>query len=136
MSMTYLYDVDSNIVNATATGVVVLRQLQAYTERVLADPFIAPGFIEVVDLERVTDLGVTYGDLASFGGVWKQYLEKGCHAAIFFAPTDLSYGTFRMLQAVIGLSDAESADRVMVLRRKDDVVSTIKRLRRGCSARS
>lgn len=48
-------------------------------------------------------------------------MKKGCKAVVIYAPTNLSYGTFRMLQTVVAMSYDLAEDLFMVVRSKDEL---------------
>jgi hypothetical protein len=49
--------------------------------------------------------------------------QKGCKATIICAPTDFSFGTFRMLQAVVLMR--YEADPFIVVRSKEELAAKI-----------
>jgi len=121
MPITYQYEIDSKIVRAKATEVVSTKDILDYVNNIIEDIKIESGFIEVVDFQDVGDLIVTYSDLMPFPSIWKKYMKKGCNAVIIYAPTDISYGTFRMLQTVVALEDGVAEDHFIIVRSKNEL---------------
>ncbi len=101
MPIAYHYEADPKIVRAKATKVVTTKDILDYVSTIIKDDTIERDFIEIVDFQLVRDLVVTYSELNPFPYIWEKYMKKGCKAVVIYAPTDLSYGTFRMLQTVI-----------------------------------
>jgi hypothetical protein len=129
MPLTYRYDKENRTVETEATGVITTGELLSYVKSVIADDRVKPGFIEIVDFGPVEDMVVKYTEIEPFKALWIEYLQKGCRATILLAATDMSYGTLRMLQTVIGLSQEEAANRFMVVRSRDELEASLKTLR-------
>jgi hypothetical protein len=125
MPITYKYDIDSNTVHTRASGKVKTADLRDYVTKILEDTRIKKGFIEVADFETVTDLVVAYSEVNQFPFVWGKYMEKGCKAVLIYAPTNLTYGIFRMLQTVINLRHESADDLFMVFRSKEELESKL-----------
>jgi hypothetical protein len=125
MPIKYKYDPDSKIIHTVASGVIKTKDLTAYMNSVLEDKDIERGFVEIADFESVKDLVVTYSDMSQFPFVWGKYMEKGCKAVLIYAPSNLSYGIFRMLQTVISLRHKSADDLFIVLRTKEEIEKTL-----------
>ena len=125
MPITYDYIAESKQVRAIASGIISVTDILTYLNEVLTDPRIAEGFVEVVNFEAIEDLVLRYAELAPFKQVWSEYQKKGCAAVILYAPTDLSFGSLRMVQAVIQLSDENVADHFVVVRTKEELQSEL-----------
>ncbi len=121
MPITYQYEIDSKIVRAKATGLVTTKEILDYVTNIIEDTKIEKGFVEIVDFQLVRDLIVTYSELNPFPEIWKKYTEKGCKAVLIYTPTDLSYGTFRMLQTVVAMEHEVAEDLFIVVRSKDEL---------------
>jgi hypothetical protein len=128
MPITYKYHPDSNIIRTKASGVIETKDLGEYVNSILDDGDIRSGFIEIADFESVTDLVITYSDLSPFPHVWKRYMEKGCKAVLIYAPTNISYGMFRMLQTVLTLQHETADDLFMIFRSRKEVEKKVKEL--------
>jgi len=134
MPLTYRYNQESRTVETEATGVVTTGDMLTYVKSILADDRVQPGFIEIADFEPVEDLVVKYSEIEPFKALWRSYVQKGCRATIIIAPTDLSFGTLRMLQTVIGLGQKDAVNRFIVIRSRDELESTLQVLRTGGTA--
>jgi hypothetical protein len=119
MTLSYRYDPEQNCIYTRASGTVTTGDILQYIEIILEDKRIKRGFIEIVDFEAVEDLVVTYSEINPFPSIWEKYRQQGCKAVIIYAPNDLSFGTFRMLQTVVLLSHEE--DPFIVVRSKEEL---------------
>jgi hypothetical protein len=111
MPITYKYDNEANIIRTTASGKVKTGDLRDYVTKVLEDTRIKKGFIEIADFESVTDLVVAYSEINQFP-----------------APSNLSYGIFRMLQTVISLRHKSANDLFIVIRTKEEIENKLQDL--------
>ena len=121
MPITYQYDQDSNIIRAKADGVLTVKALQEYLTSIVEDQRIERDFVEIVDFQDVRDLEISYSATNAFGNIWSKYIEKGCKAVIVNAPTDLSYGTSRMIKTVIGFVHGGTEDMFVIVRSIDEM---------------
>ena len=128
MPITYQYEADSKIVRAKATELVTTKEILDYVTSIIEDIRIEKGFIEVVDFQLVRDLVVTYSDSYTFPNIWEKYMKKGCKAVVIYAPTDLSYGTFRMLQTVVSMEYEVADELFVVIRSKDELENKLKEI--------
>ena len=129
MPFAYQYDAGSNVVRARLSGEINMAELVSYLSQVLGDEDIRSGFIEVVDFECVEDLTIRYSSVGPLRGIWKQYLQKGCTATIAYAPTDISYGTCRMMQTIIGFDVEDITENFVVVRTKEEIEEKLLELR-------
>ena len=123
MPIIYKYEIDSRIVYAKASELVTTKDLLNYVTSI-----IEYNFIEVVDFQFVKNLEVSYSDLTPFPSIGEKYMKKGCKAVLIYAPTDLSYGTFRMLQTVVASKHEVAEDLFVVVRSKDILDNKLKEL--------
>ena len=107
MPIFYAHDARSNVVYTRVSGAAGAADFLAYCERVLADPAVGPGFLEVLSVEPAAVFSLVSGELLPFRGLWQRYLAKGHRGTLVHAPSDHGYGVFRMFAAMIG---AESVD--------------------------
>jgi hypothetical protein len=121
LPITYQYDQNSNIIRAEADGVLTAKNLFEYLNDIIEDQQIKKDFIEIIDFQNVCDLVIAYSDTDGFRYMWKKYLSKGCKKVIVLAPTDLSYGTSRMIKTVIGFVDQGTEDMFVVVRSTDEL---------------
>ena len=128
MPINYEFNPESKIISAKATGKLSVGEILDYLHKILADRHIPQNFIEIVDFEHIEDLTVSYSELEPFPNIWKLYREKGCKKVVLYAPTDLSYGTFRMLQTFVALYDETANTDLIVCRTKQELESRIKEL--------
>lgn len=102
MSVEYAHDARENLVHARVSGSLGAADFLAYCERVLADPVVRPGFLEVVSVDPAAVFHLASGELLPFRMLWRRYLEKGLAGTLVHAPSDHGYGVFRMFAAMIG----------------------------------
>ena len=126
MPITYKYESADKIIHAEATETITTKEILDYVTTIIEDLTIEKNFIEVVDFQLVKDLVVTYSELNPFPDIWEKYIDKGCKATVIYAPTDLSYGTFRMLQTVVEMRHAVAEDLFIVVRSRDDLENELK----------
>lgn len=129
MPIDYKYDFDSNTVRMRAVGEISTADIIAYVSDVLADEGVQPGFIELVNMESVKDLTVNYISVSPLKDMWTRYLNKGCIATIVYAPSDIGYGTCRMIQAVVGFGEEDIGDRFVVVRTQEEMDAKLASLR-------
>ena len=128
MPITYQYESDANIVRAKATESITTKEILDYVTNITEDVTIESGFVEVVDMELVKDLVVTYSELGPFPNIWEKYMEKGCKGSVIYAPTDLSYGTIRMMQTVISMRYEVTEDLFVVVRSREELGTMLKEM--------
>lgn len=60
--------------------------------------------------------------------IWEEYMKKGCKAVVIYAPTDLSFGTFRMLQTTVSMRHEVAEDLFVVVRSNEELKNIIKEI--------
>jgi hypothetical protein len=125
MPVDYVYREDDNLVNTTASGVVTLTEILQYIESVLSNPQIRKGYVEIVDLDRIDDIELTYKNLRTFPDLWKKSIEKGCVGIIIIAQSDLAFGLMRMLQTVVSTVATLPDISFVVCRSREDAETTL-----------
>lgn len=129
MPISYTFSLDSCIVYSKAEGVLTLEDLLHYLESVVGDARITEGFVELVDIERVTDFRVSYSDTSPFAPIWKRYLEKGCRGTVVYAPGDQAFGVTRMVRGTLGHQLDGSEIEFVVTRSLDEAMAAVDRLK-------
>jgi hypothetical protein len=127
MPITYQYDPSTNLVSATASGVLKASELEAYLNQVLEDTTIQPGYVEYVDFSAISDLQLSYNETAKFSSIWASYVAKGCSRTIIYAPSDIAYGVFRMIKTVISLRLDDKLASFHIVRTEREALHLIKR---------
>jgi hypothetical protein len=128
MPITYQYEADSKIVRAKAPELLTTKALIDFLTSIVKDIEIENGFVEVMDLELVRDLVITYSELSPFPYIWEKYMKKGCEAVVIFAPTAVSYGTFRMVQTAIALEHKIAEELFVIVRSKEELENKLKEI--------
>ena len=126
--MTYQYEAEPKFIRVKATGIVTTKEMLEYVSSVIEDAKIEKNFIEIVDMQHVSDLIVTYSELKPFQRMWEKYVEKGCRAVVCYAPTDLSYGTVRMIKSIILAKWKTATGLFFVVRSEDELANKIKEI--------
>lgn len=129
MSFAYAYDAIQKIVHAKAEGVLTADDGLDYLNAVIADENIAPGFVELFDVEAVDDLQLEYEDTTPFADIWRQYQAKGCAGTIIYAPTDVNFELMRTAQATIPSADEAGKTPLVVVRTREEIVEQLGRIR-------
>jgi len=90
MPITYVYNPDDNVVYTNATGVVGADELREYFEKILADATISNRFWEIVNIEKVTNVTLTYKDCTALSSLVKRFInEKEYQGTLLFSPKKL-----------------------------------------------
>ena len=97
MAISHTYDPDLNRLTMRASGTLTVPQLEVYLAEVLSNPDIREGFVELVDLSDVDDLAMKFAETSVFEPIWRKYVDKGVARTVVLAPTDSTFGLFRML---------------------------------------
>ncbi len=129
MPIEYKYDADTRIVHTRISGTVSAADMLGCVRSVLGDDGIGEGFIESVDSGEVTDLVVAYSQLRPFPAMWKEYMSKGCAGVLIYAPSDVSFGIFRMLRTVISLQHPEAEELFVIVRSREEVLEKLREIR-------
>jgi hypothetical protein len=128
------HDARSNVVHTRVSGSLGATDFLAYCERVLADPAVRPGFLEVLSVEPTAAFHLASGELLPFRGLWERYLEKGLRGTLVHAPSDHGYGVFRMFAAMIGAEAFDPHVRFEVHRDAGAVARRLAELRERARA--
>lgn len=128
MPITYEYETAPRIIRAKVTGLLTTDDLLNYLKSITEDTAIKTGFIEFIDFEKVSDLVISYVGSTQFPYMWENYMKKGCKAVLVYAPTDLGYGTVRMLRTVIFSYHEEAEDLLTVSRSKKELENKLKEI--------
>ena len=128
MAFEYTYDSSNNIIMTQATGVITSSDLKEYVNSIINDKNIKKEFIECVNFENIENLIISYKDTSIFSGLWDEYINNKCKATIVIAPTDIAYGCFRMIQAVIELDHENTTPKFLLVRSNDELRLTLNKL--------
>lgn len=90
---------------------------------------IKRGFIEIVDLSEATDLQVSYSSAQDLTKGWDKWKHKSHKGSIVYAPTDLTFGIFRMLQTLIDLEPDSQETPHLLTRNKYDIPGLIRQIK-------
>ena len=129
MPINYTYEPDKGIIRTEARGIISARDMCDYVTDIVGRVGIASGFIEIVYTEKVEDFLFRYSDTDTLRSLWPQFVKKGCVYTIIHAPTDVGYGSMRMLQTVLLADDDTQGPVFEVVRTKEEVHACIRKAR-------
>lgn len=92
MSIEYEYEQESNLIRTAIIGTLTSEDILSYAKGVMTDNEIKAGFIEIVDMNRVTDLLIRYSDILKLKEAFDQWHSNKHSISIFYTPNDLSSG--------------------------------------------
>jgi len=114
MPVPYTYDSARNTIDCRPHGVVVISEVVAFFDAVLADDEVREGAIEVVYIDGVDDFQFSSAEAAV---IPKKILElraqRGLRATMFIAHGVLHYGIARMIQILHELADEDYPTRIV-----------------------
>ncbi len=128
MPITYHYESEPGIIRSKATDVITAEDLFHYFTSVIEDTKIEKSFIEIVDFEFIKDLVIAYSELNLLPNIWDKYLKKGCKKVLIYAPTNLSYGTSRMMRTIATMAHDDTEELFQVFRSKDELENKLKEI--------
>lgn len=129
MGFSYIYNAETNIVYTVATGEITVSDIIEHMQGLILDSSIKPGFIEVVDFENAANLTLSYMQTDNLLEVWKGFSWKGCQGVIIYAPSDVIYGSFKMLKMSQEVYAEDMAENAVIIRSKAEIDETVKSLR-------
>jgi len=124
----YDYDAKKRILRTSVHGAVCVNEIVNYLERVLKDPRVTYGTIEVFSMEHATDLQMNFSQTQVFEDLWGRYKKKVGQNVIIYAPNDLAYGLFRMLVSSIAMSDESAESGFTLVQTKQELEQILVRL--------
>lgn len=83
MPIQYKYDIEKNLVRSYADGVVTSNDIFEYFKDIFEDKAIASGFVEVADLNDVTDFVISHSDINKIAMLAPKWKQKGHEATLF-----------------------------------------------------
>jgi hypothetical protein len=114
MPVPYTYDSIRNTVDCRPFGVVVISEVVAFFDAVLADDDVREGAIEVVSIGGVDDFQFSSVEARVIPGkILELRQRKGLHATVIIAEGDLHFGIARMIQILHELADEDYPARVI-----------------------
>lgn len=126
MPVTYTYDQEKKIIDTNAHDIVTVNEIVEYLNSILSDDEIVYGSIEIFSLENATDLIMSYSEMGVFKDIWAKYKKRIGQAVLIVAPSEVSYGLFRMLSTAVALSDEEASEAFVLVRSRDELSKYIK----------
>ena len=129
MPITYVYDPAENVVLAEAIGTVSVQDLLNYMDAVSNDLNVKKDFIEIVNLSGVTDMDITYENAQELSNSWDDLKNRLHNGSIIYAPTDLTYGTLRMMQGLMKFQPDCEEKLYLVTRSQDTIPKLMEHIR-------
>lgn len=121
MPVEYVYDKEKKVIDTNAYGIVTVSEIVKYLHTLMADEHIQFGSIEIFSLENAEDLVMSYTEVQVFKDLWAQYKKRIGQTVLVVAPSELSYGVFRMLATSVALADDEAGEAFRLLRSRDEL---------------
>jgi hypothetical protein len=126
MPIEYTVSDDGLRIEAFPAGVLDINEAFEYFRRLQNDRRVAPGAVEIVRFEQVTDFRLSYLEIKSIAESYQEpRATRMIKATIFVCETDLAYGIGRMLQTLHGITNPEH--RVVVVRSVSDLQKEMSR---------
>lgn len=129
MEFSYTYDPENKLVNTVAPDKITLERIDAHIRKLIQDPEIKPGYIEVIDFENVFEFDLKYEQVDVFIEHRKNMVFKGNIGFVLYAPTDLTFGTMKMMKLALEPKDERINDTLKIVRSRDDIESSIQSIR-------
>lgn len=129
MAIKYTYDQSENLVLVKAKGVISIRDIIKYMEKVSEDLNIKAGFIEIIDMSESTDLQISYISSQTLTREWGKWKHKSHKGSIMYAPTEVAFGIMRMMKTLIETEPGSETIHHLVTRNKDDIPQLIRKIR-------
>lgn len=127
MPFSYQYDLENNIIHTTAMGFIALSDIENHFFEVVENPQIKKEFIDIVDLEKVKNIDISFQELAPLQEIWNKFEKKGLKTIMVNAPTDISFGTFRMIKSFLEMK--RGGDDFILVRSKRELETKIKQVK-------
>lgn len=83
MPIHYKYDIEKNLIHSFADGVVTSNDIFEHFKNIFDDEVISDGFIEVADLNDVTDFIFSHSDINNIVMLVPKWKQKGHKATLF-----------------------------------------------------
>ena len=116
MPVQYTLQFNNSLIETNAHGVVTTAEILAYLESLFLDSRIQFGACELFNVANASDLQMTYSEIEPFNVAWQRYKARIGSTILVFAPSNLSFGLFRMLISSISAVDPEASDAFHIIR--------------------
>lgn len=101
--MTFFQDFDprTRVLHTRFTGKIGIGEVISGFRKAAEMMAAARDFIHVIHLDQVKDISASYEALRPLEEVWKRYADSGPRWTLVYAPSDIGFGTFRMIQSFL-----------------------------------
>ncbi len=125
MPIKYDYDKNKNIVYSYPSGLISMSDITEYFNKLVEDPNVESDFIEIANLNEVTEFKFSYKDALQlpnlFAGVKNKKNHKG---TILIGKKDFQFGMARMMSII-----SENDLTIRVVRSQEDAEKEVNILR-------
>lgn len=125
MPIIYDYIEKSNIIAVRARGILTISELEEYTWSLLNEEGVKDNFIEVVDLEEVSDFNFSFQNGCT---IYEHYFQlkklKKLAGSVYFAPEQIHYGISHVISTIL-----DNINELIITRDKNEVEAAVKNFR-------
>jgi len=103
MAFDYTVDKTHPIVHVRVWDELTVADHTRYTQRILADPDVPFGYVEIVSFVDIEDFGLEYHEFPIFRREFEQLREKKNQiGTVLIIPSQFHYGMGRMIETMAG----------------------------------
>jgi hypothetical protein len=125
MPIRYDYDPKKNIVYSYPSGLVTISDLSEYFNKLAEDQSVESDFIEIADLDEVTEFKFSYSDALQLPNLFAEVKSKKNHqGTVLIGEKDFQFGMARMMSII-----SENDLTICVVRSKEDAEKEVNELR-------
>jgi len=125
MPIKYDYDKDKNIVYSYPSGLISMSDITEYFNKLVEDPNVENGFIEIANLNEVTEFKISYKEALQLPNSFAEVKYKKNHkGTILIGKNDSQFGMARMMSII-----SENESTVRVVRSQEDAEKVVNELR-------
>ncbi len=119
------YDKNKNIVYSYPSGLISMSEISEYFNKLVEDPNVEKGFIEIANLSEVTELKISYKEALQLPNLFAEVKNKKNHkATILIGKKDFQFGMARMMSII-----SENEMTIRVVRSQEDAEKELNLLR-------
>jgi len=125
MPINYEYDKDKNIVYSYPSGLISISDIAEYFNKLVEDPNVEKGFIEIANLNEVTEFKISYKEALQLPNLFADVKNKKNHkGTILIGIKDFQFGMARMMSII-----SENESTIRVVRSREDAEKAVISLR-------
>ena len=125
MPIKYDYDKNKNIVCSKPSGLISISDIAEYFNKLVEDPNVEKGFIEIANLSEVTEFKISYKEALQLPNLFAEVKNKKNHkGTILIGKKDFQFGMARMMSII-----SENESTIRVVRSQEDAEKVVNELR-------